>query len=66
MKETIIYTLFFLTQPDVMSSETILHRFEFADRVECMRIAMMINQERDPIVNKRNCVKVINYMDTDS
>ena len=57
----VIYTLFFLTQPDVMSAETILHRFEFSNRDECMRVAKMITQERDPVVRKKNCIKVIKY-----
>ena len=36
-----------------------LHRVDFSEKAECLFIAEMFNQKRDPVVRKPNCTEVI-------
>tara|TARA_R100000655_G_C2894050_1_gene177605 strand:- start:307 stop:498 length:192 start_codon:yes stop_codon:yes gene_type:complete len=55
----IIYTLFIITVHDYHTEEMELHRVDFSEKAECLFIAEMFNQKRDPVVRKPNCTKVI-------
>ena len=61
MLEVITYTMFLITITDIETANVEVHRLVFDNKAECVSLAKAINQERDPIANKKNCRRVINY-----
>ena len=60
--KTVYYVLHLLTVPDIMESEIHMGRVHFHDHETCMYVAQSLQQVRDPIVGKENCVKVDNFI----
>ena len=63
MKETIVYILYLITQPDIMDTQLKVHQIVFEDKKTCMHMAEVLQQKRDPVVKKPNCTKVESYGD---
>jgi hypothetical protein len=61
MKEVIVYSLWLLIVPDIESSEVKLKRLEFTSHASCLVMANLLEQKRDPIVQKKQCRRVIKY-----
>ena len=60
MKE-IFYTLWLITQPDIMVNDTQIHGIKFESQEDCLYMAKLFRQPKDPIINKKNCAKMTNY-----
>ena len=63
MKETIVYILYLITQPDIMDTQLKIHQIVFGDKKSCIHMAEVLQQEHDPVVKKPNCTKVESYGD---
>ena len=61
MLEVITYTMYLITITDIETANVEVHRLVFDNKPECVSLAKAINQERDPIADKKNCRRVINY-----
>ena len=61
MLEVITFTMYLITITDIETANVEVHRLVFDNHAECITLATAINQVRDPIVNKKNCRRVINY-----
>ena len=53
--------MYLITITDIETANVEVHRLVFDNHAECITLATAINQVRDPIVNKKNCRRVINY-----
>ena len=59
--KTVYYVLHLLTVPDIMESDVRMGRVIFHDHETCMYVAQSLQQVRDPIARKSNCVEVDNF-----
>ena len=62
MLEVITYTMYLITITNIETANVEVHRLVFDNKAECVSLSKAINQERDPIVDKKNCRRVINYL----
>ena len=56
--KVLYYVLFLITLPDIESEEHLVHRIVFEKEVNCLYHAKILNQHKDPWVQKPNCVAV--------
>ena len=56
------FVLYLLTVPDIMESDVNLKRVVFHDYETCMYFAQSVNQVRDPVARKQNCVEVKDFI----
>ena len=50
------YSLIVILLKDIELPQSIhVRRLVFEDRVDCLRVALALDQERDPIVRKKQC-----------
>jgi len=60
--DVVYFILYLITVPDIESDQRAIHRIYFENADECEYYAEMLGQEKDPIVGKKNCVKVDTYL----
>ena len=54
----VVYVLYLILVHDYLTEDMTLHRIDFPDKESCMFIAELLDQKKDPIVKKNNCVKM--------
>ena len=64
MTPTIVITfhLFLILMPDVEKEEFVVHKLRFETQESCLYFAERLDQVRDPIVRKKQCRPVMNYI----
>ena len=60
--ESIYFSLYLITVPDIESDQRAIHRIYFEDFEQCNHYAEILDQRYDPVVRKPNCFKVDNYI----
>ena len=60
--DIVYFILYLITVPDIESDQRAMHRIYFQSADQCEHYAEMLGQRYDPIVGKRNCVKVDTYL----
>ena len=60
--ELATYSLIVILLKDIEVPDSMnVRRLVFEDRVDCLRIAVALDQERDPIARKKQCRTNITY-----
>lgn len=54
----VVYVLYLILVPDYLTEDMKLRQIEFPTKESCVFIAELLGQTRDPIVKKKNCVKM--------
>ena len=60
--DVVYFILYLITVPDIESDQRAIHRIYFENADQCKHYAEMLGQRYDPVVGKRNCVKVDMYL----
>ena len=55
------FVLYLITIPDVEVHHHSVQRLVFSYKQDCIEMAQQLQQLRDPIIGKSNCVEVKNY-----
>ena len=60
--KTTYFVLHLLLVPDITDHHIKMGRVHFHDHETCMYVAQSLQQVRDPIIGKANCVEVDNFI----
>ena len=60
--DIVYFILYLITVPDIESDQRAIHRIYFENFDQCEYYAEMFGQQNDPVVGKKNCVKVDTYL----
>ena len=57
----VIYALYVILVHDYLTEDMTLHRIDFPNKEDCMFVAELLSQKKDPIAKKPNCTKIEIY-----